>query len=402
MLRAHTGRPEEGLECQQRAAAMYDTLGDAVGSAGATTNIGILLTNLGRTSEAREWLRLGLERTRTAGHARFEAIALIGTAALHHAVGEPEPAREFAEAGMNLARRIGDRRAEAMAANTLANALGGLDRDAEQWAMQERHVAIAREIGDVREEAIGIGNLGISAKSNGRLREAVGLYESALVLHRQVANPEGESTVLGNLGALLLQMGQIAAARDACERALTLAHRIGTKYPEGFWADLRARIAEEEGDADAAERLFAEAIAVRREIADKEGLVSSLLSRGAFRARAGRREAAILDFEESRSIPLASAAGRDAWSGAWLALLGRRGPVDLAGTATADWDERGLGAAELAYILWQATHDPAHLAEAKRLLDDLVAHAPPEYRESMLTNVRLHREIVAACRGVGL
>ena len=51
------------------------------------------------------------------------------------------------------------------------------------------------------------------------------------------------------------------------------------------------------------------------------------------------------------------------------------------------------------FLLWQATRDRAHLVEAKRLLDFLVEHAPPECRESMLANVRLHREIAAAWRG---
>ena len=54
------------------------------------------------------------------------------------------------------------------------------------------------------------------------------------------------------------------------------------------------------------------------------------------------------------------------------------------------------------FLLWRATHDPAHLVEAKRLLDFLVAHAPADCRESMLANVRLHREIAAAAREVGL
>ena len=59
-------------------------------------------------------------------------------------------------------------------------------------------------------------------------------------------------------------------------------------------------------------------------------------------------------------------------------------------------------AMEARFLLWQATRDPAHLAEAKRLLDFLVEHAPPECRESMLANVRLHREIAAAAREQGL
>jgi hypothetical protein len=40
--------------------------------------------------------------------------------------------------------------------------------------------------------------------------------------------------------------------------------------------------------------------------------------------------------------------------------------------------------------------------EAKRLLDFIVEHAPAECRESMLANVRLHREIAAAARKQGL
>ena len=51
---------------------------------------------------------------------------------------------------------------------------------------------------------------------------------------------------------------------------------------------------------------------------------------------------------------------------------------------------------ESRFLLWKATNDPTHLTEAKRILDHLVEHAPEEYRESMLQNVRLNREIMEA------
>ena len=57
---------------------------------------------------------------------------------------------------------------------------------------------------------------------------------------------------------------------------------------------------------------------------------------------------------------------------------------------------------EARFLLWQATRDAAHLAEAKRRLEFIVEHAPADCRESMLANVRLHREIAAAARGEGL
>ena len=57
---------------------------------------------------------------------------------------------------------------------------------------------------------------------------------------------------------------------------------------------------------------------------------------------------------------------------------------------------------EARLLLWQSTGDRTHLAEAKRLLDEALSFAPPEYHDSMLTNVRVNREIVAAAREHGL
>jgi hypothetical protein len=54
------------------------------------------------------------------------------------------------------------------------------------------------------------------------------------------------------------------------------------------------------------------------------------------------------------------------------------------------------------FVLWQATGDRTHLAQAARRLADLVAHAPERDRETMLSNVRLHREIAEAARANGV
>ncbi len=51
---------------------------------------------------------------------------------------------------------------------------------------------------------------------------------------------------------------------------------------------------------------------------------------------------------------------------------------------------------EARWLLWQATGDRTHLAQAKLLLDEAVAHVDEDARESMLTNLSLHRDIVEA------
>ncbi len=48
------------------------------------------------------------------------------------------------------------------------------------------------------------------------------------------------------------------------------------------------------------------------------------------------------------------------------------------------------------FLLFKAMRDAAHLEEAHRLLTYLRDHAPEEYRETMIANVPLHRDIMAA------
>ena len=51
---------------------------------------------------------------------------------------------------------------------------------------------------------------------------------------------------------------------------------------------------------------------------------------------------------------------------------------------------------EARFLLFKATKDAAQLEEAHRLLTYLSDHAPEEYRETMIKNVPLHRDIASA------
>ena len=57
---------------------------------------------------------------------------------------------------------------------------------------------------------------------------------------------------------------------------------------------------------------------------------------------------------------------------------------------------------EARWWLWKATGDRPHLAEAWRLLVHLRDRAPEKYRETILSNVPLHRDIAAAAKEAGL
>jgi hypothetical protein len=54
------------------------------------------------------------------------------------------------------------------------------------------------------------------------------------------------------------------------------------------------------------------------------------------------------------------------------------------------------GRLEALHCLWQATKDRAHLEKAHRRLMDAREHASEKYRDTMIENVPLHRDIMKA------
>ena len=53
-------------------------------------------------------------------------------------------------------------------------------------------------------------------------------------------------------------------------------------------------------------------------------------------------------------------------------------------------------AMEARFLVWKVSADPSLLEGAHRMLCELRDHAPEEYRETMIENVPLHRNIVRA------
>ncbi len=102
-------------------------------------------------------------------------------------------------------------------------------------------------------------------------------------------------------------------------------------------------------------------------------------------------EEAMLLMEEME-VPAASVRGA-----CLLALL----PGGDAGAAVEAWERYapGLGksdAMEFRFLLWRVTKERAHLEAAHGLLEEFREQAPEEYRDTMVENVPLHRDVVKA------
>jgi len=398
-LLSNLWRNEDAVTALTEALALARAAGDAATEIDAARNLGNVFDNVGRVDEAREHYERSLALACAGGDADREAAATINLGNVFLLLGRLAQAKEQFSRGEVLARGCGNRRWEVVATGNLGIVDVSQGRYADAREHFERSLELARQIGDRQAEARGTAGLGVVLFNLGRLAEAWELGERRLVLMRETADRRGESLALENMGLLFRCVGRLEEARPLFESALGMAREIGARHNEAHVLQTIAELDAEEGDLDASERATTEALEIRRAVGARDGEAESLCARGALAALLGRVDDARAALDAARAIAressmpvvelravaeLAGLPGADMVAAALAALAEHADRIDV-GTATS-----------VRFAMWKATGDRAHLAEAKRLLDFMTEHAPPDCRGTMLSNVRLNREIVAA------
>ncbi len=434
------GRGDAEVPVLEEAVALADAVGDAEIRTRARMEQGRHLWQIGRYADAEAVLAVALDLARRAGNRSQEARAMGIRGLVLHQLGRLEEALACHQRDLAVARESGDRQREAVVMGNLGFVLYSMGRHAEALAHDERHLALAREMGDRRGEGRAAGNLGVVFWEIGRLEESRRFHERHLEIARDVGDRFGEARTLGNLGLLSFSRGRYDEDREWQTRSLALAREIGSRLSVAFGEANLAVALEALGRSDEARAHFQDARSLGMEIGAPLATAWAVEALADLDCDAGRTAEAEAGFRSAMEMLEAAGAGRRAAGAQWSLgrLLAQMGRVDEARlllesalAVAVDSDKPGMqvrALAELAVLddgyidraeeavarfgprvgvptrmdahlaLFRATDERTHLVEAKRLLDEVVAAAPPKDRESMLTNVRLHREIAAAAR----
>jgi predicted ATPase/predicted Ser/Thr protein kinase len=357
-------RLDEASEHFERSLEIYREIENRAGEAKATVNLGIVFRRRGEHDKARAHYERALAMCREAGDRWNEGTALQNLGVLHLWAGRFEEARACWERALAVHREIGYRTGEVSGATNLGVLFLRLGRLGDSFEQHERSLAVCVETGDRGYEARAAANLGVILEAFGRHDQAHAHYARSLEIAREIGDREIEQLATGNLGSLLASLGRLDDARAHAERSLAIVRETVSPTYEANALRILSRILVDQGlVAEGAERLR-EAWTVARRV----GLPADELV-----AASGLASLPGGDIE----VALAALAAHESRVGVLEGMISR-------------------------FLLWQATRDPAHLAEAKRRLDFLVEHAPPDCRESMVANVRLHREIAESARAAGL
>jgi len=394
----HTGRNEEALPYFERARALCADLGDRTDEASATNALAIVLHWLCRYEEARAQHERALAIYKETGDRPGTALVTGNLGLVLKDQGRNEEARAHYERALAINREIGNRAREATNMVNLGALFMEQGRHEEAREHYARALVISKEIGNRRGEARDRGAVGLCLKDQGKSADAQPHLERAIAIWREIGDLQGEAISTGNLGGLLLGLGLTEPSRTHHERALALAREVGDRRVQGYWLHALGSVSRQAGDLAGAHGFFEEALSLRREIGYPSGVASTLCSLGGLLLDQGRGEQAAPLLEEA--LPLAKEKGMPRTEvdvSCRLALLPNGDTSRALETFVAKQDQ--LGPAEqmsARFLLFRATKDEAHLAEAKRLLDFLVAHAPEKHRETTLDGVPLHRDIMKA------
>ncbi len=393
-----TGRHGEAEAACRRTLEFAIACGDRMAEANARSNLGVVSVFHGRLAEAREHHERDLALSRQIGDPDGEARARGGLGSVSQLEGRLAEATEHHERCLALRREIGDRIGEAAATVNLGNVLlvdGRLDEAREHY---ERGAALCGELGHREYEANATGNLGHVFLSQGRLAEAEARFERRRALACEMGDQPREISALGNLGIVFLASGRLAQARAQFERCLALSCEAGDRTGEALSQHNLGELLREAGEPTLAEERLLACLAVLEEIGDRRLAAVTRGALGSLRAAAGDEAGAREAFAVARDVAAqVSLPGCETHARCELACLPGGDAADAL-AAFAEHDERldPEERREARRILWKATGDRAHLEEAKRLLDEWVAHVDEKTRTSMLTNLRRNREIMAA------
>lgn len=404
-------RPRDAREEARIALKCAQQVGDKRLQSRAHVLLGRIAFVESRYQQARTQLRLALELARELLDDIAAAEALQALGHISQGVGSFEHAEELQRQAMRIYRNSGDLAHEGESLASLGQISAALGDRVKAEGLLRRSLAIQRSVGDGYGEARVLGALGVVVQDSGRPIEALEIHRQCLAVTRDMGARDLEIVALLNLATSSYLVGRLDEARDEYGDALRAAREIRDRRLQGYALSGLGDVARQKGEDEIAENLARRALRKLRKVEDEAGLSAALLGLGRTALQRGRDQAAHTAFEEAVSVASAvSARGVTALAQAYLALLGaRRGEeedaqarIAQAGALVQSLKGSEATRVELLFVhslllrvLGRAVEADRKMLQAEQSLSEMADALPEDERNSLLTELSPHREIVA-------
>ncbi|XP_021563797.1 G-protein-signaling modulator 1 [Carlito syrichta] len=318
------------LEYHKHDLLLARTIGDRMGEAKASGNLGNTLKVLGRFDEAVVCCQRHLDIAQEQGDKVGEARALYNIGNVYHAKGKQlswnaaqDPghlppdvretlsrASEFYERNLSLVKELGDRAAQGRAYGNLGNTHYLLGNFTEATTFHKERLAIAKEFGDKAAERRAYSNLGNAHIFLGRFDVAAEYYKKTLQLSRQLRDQVVEAQACYSLGNTYTLLQDYERAAEYHLRHLLIAQELADRVGEGraCWSLGNAYVSM--GSPAQALTFAKKHLQISQEIGDRSGELTARMNVAA-----------------SGRLPLDAEKGSSSWEGGVQAEQGPGSPA---------------------------------------------------------------------------
>lgn len=283
---------DEGLRYLELAVPLLASLGDRAAHSSAMHNLGTAMWSLGDAAGALTKMEAALAIRREIGDKVGQGYTLRGIATCYWSLGEAAEALDYQRQALALRISLKDAAGEADSRNAIGLLYALLGDPARANAEFEQSKAIYLKLGDPRQASFGDNNLGWTAVGLRRFQDAIPYLTSALAAFEQAKFRSGQAYALHNLGNAYAGLNQPAKAAEYYERSLRIKREIGDRWAEYY--TLHAM-----GESTGNEELLRQALAGRRAVRDRTGLILTLGSLAKLHRDQGNTAAAESEIREA-------------------------------------------------------------------------------------------------------
>uniref|UniRef100_A0A671WVE6 G protein signaling modulator 2 n=1 Tax=Sparus aurata TaxID=8175 RepID=A0A671WVE6_SPAAU len=287
----------KALEFHRHDLTLTRTIGDLLGEAKASGNLGNTLKVLGRFDEAVVCCQRHLDIARDISDKVGQARALYNFGNVYHAKGKsicwsgaepgdfPEEvmmalrkAAEYYEANLAIVKELGDRAAQGRTYGNLGNTHYLLGNFRRAVASHEQRLLIAKEFGDRSAERRAYCNLGNAYIFLGEFEVAAEHYKRTLQLARQLKDRAVEAQACYSLGNTYTLLQDYERAIDYHLKHLIIAQDLNDRIGEGraCWSLGNAHTAL--GNHDQAMHFAEKHLEICRETGDRSGELTARMN----------------------------------------------------------------------------------------------------------------------------
>ncbi|XP_034040018.1 G-protein-signaling modulator 2 isoform X1 [Thalassophryne amazonica] len=287
----------KALEFHRHDLTLTRTVGDLVGEAKASGNLGNTLKVMGRFDEAVVCCQRHLDIARDINDKVGQARALYNFGNVYHAKGKsicwsgaepgdfPEEvmmalrkAAEYYEANLAIVKELGDRAAQGRTYGNLGNTYYLLGKFNNAVDSHEQRLLIAKEFGDRSAERRAYCNLGNAYIFLGEFEVAAEHYKRTLQLARQLKDRAVEAQACYSLGNTYTLLQDFERAIDYHLKHLIIAQDLNDRIGEGraCWSLGNAHTAL--GNHDQAMQFAEKHLEICRETGDRSGELTARMN----------------------------------------------------------------------------------------------------------------------------